>query len=53
MGRRGRRCKQLLDYVKEKRRYRNLKEEAIEWTLFGNTALKQAMDPSQDRLRKE
>jgi hypothetical protein len=33
MGRRGRRCKQLLDYLKEKRRYWKLKEEALYRTL--------------------
>jgi hypothetical protein len=31
--RRGRRCKQLLDDVKEKRRYWKLKEEALDRTL--------------------
>jgi hypothetical protein len=32
-GRRGRRCKQLLDDLKEKRRYWKLKEEALDHTL--------------------
>jgi hypothetical protein len=32
-GRRGRRCKQLLDDLKEKRRYWKLKEEALDRTL--------------------
>jgi hypothetical protein len=33
MGRRGTRCKQLLDDLKEKRRYWKLKEEALDHTL--------------------
>jgi hypothetical protein len=33
-GRRGRRHKQLLDYLKEKRRYWKLKEEALDDTLW-------------------
>jgi hypothetical protein len=33
--RRGRRCKQLLDDVKEKRRYWTLKEEALDRTVWG------------------
>jgi hypothetical protein len=32
--RRGRRCKQLLDDLKEKRRYGNLKEEALDHLLW-------------------
>jgi hypothetical protein len=32
MGRRGRICKQLLDDIKEKRRYWKLKEEALDRT---------------------
>jgi hypothetical protein len=32
-GRRGRRCKQLLDDLKDKRRYWKLKEEALDRTL--------------------
>jgi hypothetical protein len=32
-GRRGRRCKQLLDDLKEKRRYWKFKEEALDHTL--------------------
>jgi len=31
-GRRGRRCKQLLDDLKEKKRYCSLKEEAQDYT---------------------
>jgi hypothetical protein len=34
MGRRGRMRKQLLDYLKEKRRYWELKEEALDPTLW-------------------
>jgi hypothetical protein len=34
-GRRSRRRKQLLDRVKEKRGYRNLKEEALDRTVWG------------------
>jgi hypothetical protein len=34
--RRGRRCKQLLDYLKEKRRFWKLKEEALDHTLWRN-----------------
>jgi hypothetical protein len=33
-GRRGRKSKQLLDDLKEKRRYWNLKEEAVDHTLW-------------------
>jgi hypothetical protein len=33
-GRRGRRCKQLLDDLKEKRRYWKFKEEALDRTLW-------------------
>jgi hypothetical protein len=33
-GRRGRRRKRLLDYLKEKRRYWKLKEEALDRTLW-------------------
>ena len=34
-GRRGRRCKKLLDYLEEKRGYCKLKEEAVDRTLWG------------------
>jgi hypothetical protein len=34
MGRRGRRRKQLLDYIKERRGYWKLKEEALDLTLW-------------------
>jgi hypothetical protein len=34
MGRRGRRCKQLLDDLKEKGRYWKLKEEALDSTMW-------------------
>jgi hypothetical protein len=47
MRRRGRRYKQLLDEFKGKRRYPNLKEQALE------LALEEAMDLSQNRLRNE
>jgi hypothetical protein len=33
-GRRGRRCKLLLDYLKEKRGYWKLKEEALDRTMW-------------------
>jgi hypothetical protein len=33
-GRRGRRCKKLLDELKEKRRYWKLKEEALDRTVW-------------------
>jgi hypothetical protein len=36
MGRRGRRHKQLMDDLKEKRRYWKLKEEALDFTLWRN-----------------
>jgi hypothetical protein len=35
-GGRGRRCKQLLDDLREKRRYWKLKEEALNHTLWRN-----------------
>jgi hypothetical protein len=35
-GRRGRRCMQLLDDLKEKRRYWKLKEEPLDRTLWRN-----------------
>jgi hypothetical protein len=34
IGRRGRRCKQLLDGLKEKRRYWKLKQEALQRTMW-------------------
>jgi hypothetical protein len=34
LGRQGRRCKQLLDDLKEKRRYWKLKEEVLDRTLW-------------------
>ena len=34
MGRRGRRCKKLVDGLKEKRRYRKLTEVALDLTLW-------------------
>jgi hypothetical protein len=47
--RRGRRRKQLLDDLKEARRYWKLKEEP-RIALFGELSLEEAMDLSQDRL---
>jgi predicted nucleic acid-binding Zn-ribbon protein len=47
--RRGRRRKQLLDDIKEARRYWKLKEE-LRIALFGDIRLEDAMDLSQDRL---
>jgi hypothetical protein len=44
-GRRRRRCKQLLDDLKEERRYCILKEEALD-LLCGELALEEAMDLS-------
>jgi hypothetical protein len=41
-GRQGRRCKQLLDNLKETRRYWKLKEEALDLT-FGALALEEAV----------
>jgi hypothetical protein len=43
--RRGRRCKQLLDDVKEKRRYWILKEEAVD-RFYEELALEEAVDMS-------
>jgi hypothetical protein len=44
-GRRGRRRKQLLDDIKEKRRYWKLKEEALD-RMCGELALEEATDLS-------
>jgi hypothetical protein len=44
-GRRGRRRKQLLDDLTEKRRYWKLKKEALD-AVFGELALEGAMDLS-------
>jgi hypothetical protein len=41
--RRGRRRKQLLDDLKEKRGYRKLKQEAPDRSVFGELALGEAM----------
>jgi hypothetical protein len=43
--RRGRRCKQLLDDEKEKRRYRKLKEEALD-RFYEELALEEAVSIS-------
>jgi hypothetical protein len=48
-GRQGRRRKQLLDDLKEKRRCWKLKDEA----LCGELTLEEATDLSQDRLQNE
>jgi hypothetical protein len=45
MGRRGRRCKQLLDDLKEKRRYWKLKEKALDRT-YRELTLEEATDLS-------
>jgi hypothetical protein len=45
MGRQGRRRKQLLDDLNEKRRYRKLKEEALDRTC-GELALEETTDVS-------
>jgi hypothetical protein len=52
MGRRGRRRKQLLDDLKEKRRYWKLKEEAL-IAPCGDLALEETTDLSLDRLQNE
>jgi hypothetical protein len=49
-GRQGRRCKQLLDDLKERRGYWKLKEEHYS---ARELALEEAMDLSPDRLRNE
>jgi hypothetical protein len=36
-----RRCKKQVDYFKEKRRYRNLKEKALEYIVLENLLLRQ------------
>jgi hypothetical protein len=51
MGKRGRRRKQLLGDLKEKRGYWKLKEEALDRT-YRELALEEATDLSQDRLRE-
>jgi hypothetical protein len=45
-GRRGRRRKQLLDDLKENKRYWKLKEEALDRTLWRELALEEATDLS-------
>jgi hypothetical protein len=42
-----------LEGLKEKRGYCKLKEEAIDSSLFGELALEEAVDLSQQRLRNE
>jgi hypothetical protein len=45
-GRQGRRCRKLLDDLKEKRGYSHLKEEALDRTPCGELALEEALDLS-------
>ena len=47
--RRERRCKQILDGLKEKRGYGSFKEEA----LYGEVALEGCMNPLKDRLMND
>jgi hypothetical protein len=51
-GRRGRRRKQLLDDLKEKRRYWKLKEEALDRTVW-RTRFVRGYGPSLDRLQSD
>jgi hypothetical protein len=48
---RGRRLKQLLEDVKERKNCWNLKEEAFNGILWKTLALEEAMDLSQDKIR--
>ena len=50
--RRGRRCKKLLDDLKERRGYSHLKEEALDRTMWRNV-LEEALDLSSDRILDE
>jgi len=52
MDRRRRRIKQLLDDLKEKPRYWNLKQKHLN-SFYGQLTLEEVMDMSQDRLRNE
>jgi hypothetical protein len=47
--RRGRRRKKLLDYLKDRRGYSYLKEEALD-ALCGGTVLEETLDLSSDRI---
>jgi len=50
--RRGRRCKKLLDDLKDRRGYSHLKERL--WiTLCGGIVLEEALDLSSDRILNE
>jgi len=51
-GRRGRKCKQLLDDVKEVRGYCNLKEEVLYRILWG-TRFGRCYGPAYDRQENE
>ena len=50
--RRGRRCKKLLDDLKDRRGYYHLKEEAL-FALCGGIVLEEALDLSSDRILNE
>ena len=45
-GRRGRRCRKLLDDLKERRGYSHLKEGALDRTMWRELALEEALDLS-------
>jgi hypothetical protein len=49
----GKRWLQLLDYLKEMRRYRKLKEEALDTPLSLELSLAEVMDLSLDGLRDD
>jgi hypothetical protein len=51
-GRRRRRCRQLLDDLKEKRGYFKLKEEALD-CILGEITLEEAVDLPYNRLQNE
>jgi hypothetical protein len=51
-GRRGRRLKQLLDDLKEKKGYWELKEEALDLTMW-RTRFGRCYEPAQGRLQNE
>ena len=50
--RRGRRCKKLLDDLKDRIGYSHLKEEALDRTMWRNV-LEEALDLSSDRILNE
>jgi hypothetical protein len=51
-GKPGRRGRQLVDNMQEKKRYCNLNDEAL-YVLCGKFGLGEAVDLSQDRIRNE